>query len=129
MTTATAVPRMKALYDETLRDQLKTQLELGNVMQVPRLKKIVVNMGVGDALVNRAMLDGAVADLAQSHDELSGANEELRVTVAKRDSLIEKLESEIVQLGKRREVAVQRLDGLVQELDRLDAELDRGATR
>ena len=64
MTTATAVPRMKALYDETLREQLKTQLELGNVMQVPRLKKIVVNMGVGDALVNRAMLDGAVADLA-----------------------------------------------------------------
>ena len=34
MTTATAVPRMKALYDETLREQLKTQLELGNVMQV-----------------------------------------------------------------------------------------------
>ena len=64
MTTATAVPRMKALYDETLREQLKTQLELGNVMQVPRLKKIVVNMGVGDARVNRAMLDGAVADLA-----------------------------------------------------------------
>lgn len=74
-------------------------------------------------------LERAVADLAQSHDELSGANEELRVTVAKRDSLIQKLESEIVQLGKRREVAVQRLDGLVQELDRLDAELDRGATR
>ncbi|MFT5530630.1 MAG: large subunit ribosomal protein L5 [Candidatus Poriferisodalaceae bacterium] len=64
MSTVTAVPRMKALYDETLRDQLKTQLELPNVMQVPRLKKIVVNMGVGDALVNRAMLDGAVDDLA-----------------------------------------------------------------
>ena len=73
-------------------------------------------------------LERAVADLAQRHAELSGANEELRITVAQRDSLIQKLESEIVQLGKRREAAVQRLDGLVQELDRLDVELAGGAT-
>lgn len=56
-------PRMKLLYDSTLREQLQTELELGNVMQVPRLDKIVVNTGVGEALVNRGVLDGAVEEL------------------------------------------------------------------
>ncbi len=40
---------MRARYDETLRAQLKDSLELPNVMMVPKLDKIVVNMGVGDA--------------------------------------------------------------------------------
>ena len=44
-------PRMKVLYRETLRDQLQNQLDLPNVMQVPRLSKISVYAGVGDALV------------------------------------------------------------------------------
>ena len=57
------VPRLKARYDATLRDQLKQQLELGNVMQVPRLTKIVVNMGVGDATAQASLLEGAVRDL------------------------------------------------------------------
>jgi len=64
MTTTTTVPRMKARYNETLRDQLKTELELGNVMQVPRLEKIVVNMGVGEAVGQAKLLDGATEDLA-----------------------------------------------------------------
>ena len=58
-------PRMKVLYRETLRDQLQNQLDLPNVMQVPRLSKISVNAGVGDALVNRAFLDSAVEDLTK----------------------------------------------------------------
>jgi large subunit ribosomal protein L5 len=61
----TIEPRMKALYRETLRDQLQQQLELPNVMQVPRLKKIAVNAGVGAALTNRGILDGAVEDLTK----------------------------------------------------------------
>ena len=65
MTTTVFEPRMKALYRETLRDQLQNQLELPNVMQVPRLKKIAVNSGVGAALTNRGILDGAVEDLAK----------------------------------------------------------------
>ena len=59
-------PRMKVLYRETLRDQLQNQLDLPNVMQVPRLSKISVNAGVGDALVNRAFLDSAVEDLTKA---------------------------------------------------------------
>ena len=60
--TATA-PRLQALYREEIRDQLKEQLGLNNVMQVPRFEKIVVNMGVGEAVAQAKLLDGAVADL------------------------------------------------------------------
>jgi large subunit ribosomal protein L5 len=57
------MPRLKARYNESIRDALKSELELGNVMEVPRLTKIVVNMGVGDAVQQKSLLDGAVADL------------------------------------------------------------------
>jgi large subunit ribosomal protein L5 len=57
------VPRLKVRYNETLRDQLKGELGLGNVMQVPRLEKIVVNMGVGAATAQASLLEGAVRDL------------------------------------------------------------------
>ena len=57
------VPRLKSRYDSTLRDQLKGDLELGNIMQVPGLEKVVVNMGVGAATGQASLLDGAVRDL------------------------------------------------------------------
>jgi len=60
--TATA-PRLQALYREEIRDQLKEQLGLSNVMQVPRCEKIVVNMGVGEDVAQAKLLDGAMADL------------------------------------------------------------------
>jgi len=56
-------PRLKVKYDDTIRGQLKDTLSLGNVMEVPRLEKIVVNMGVGDAVGQPSLLDGAIADL------------------------------------------------------------------
>lgn len=56
-------PRLQLLYREEVRDQLKEQLELDNIMQVPRFEKIVLNMGVGEAVVQAKLLDGAVADL------------------------------------------------------------------
>jgi large subunit ribosomal protein L5 len=62
-TTDRPVPRLKVRYEEQLRDQLKGQLGLGNVMEVPRLVKIVVNMGVGDAVQQASLLEGAQADL------------------------------------------------------------------
>ncbi len=60
---ATTMPRLKTRYQDELRGRLKTELELGNVMQVPRLVKIVLNMGVGQATQQASLLDGAVADL------------------------------------------------------------------
>src|SRR5690349_1410770 len=57
------VPRLKAKYHAELRDKLKTELELPNVMQVPRLTKVVINMGVGEALRQQSLLEGAVSDI------------------------------------------------------------------
>jgi len=56
-------PRLKQRYDTEVRQQLKEQLGLRNIMQVPRLEKIVVNMGVGRATQQPSLLEGAVSDL------------------------------------------------------------------
>ena len=63
MTTATEIPRLKARYNDQIRDQLKADLELGNIMEVPRLEKIVLNMGVGGAVAQASLLEHAVKDL------------------------------------------------------------------
>lgn len=63
-TTTKVTPRLKAQYNSEIRAALQTQLELPNVMMVPALTKIVVNMGVGEALQNSKALDSATADLA-----------------------------------------------------------------
>jgi large subunit ribosomal protein L5 len=62
-TSKTPTPRLKQRYEQEILPQLKEQLQLGNVMQVPRLEKIVVNMGVGRATQQKSLLEGAVTDL------------------------------------------------------------------
>lgn len=57
------LPRLKQRYNDTVRDQLKADLQLDNIMQVPRFDKIVLNMGVGKATQQPSLLEGAVADL------------------------------------------------------------------
>ncbi len=64
MAETTFPPRLREKYNNELRDGLKETLALGNIMEVPRLDKIVVNMGVGDAVAQAKLLEGAVADLA-----------------------------------------------------------------
>lgn len=56
-------PRLKQAYESGIRDSLQEQLEIGNVMDVPKLEKIVVNAGVGDAITDSKILDGMVEDL------------------------------------------------------------------
>jgi len=56
-------PRLKQRYDEEVRAQLKESLGLGNIMQVPRLTKIVINMGVGNATQQKSLIEGAMRDL------------------------------------------------------------------
>jgi large subunit ribosomal protein L5 len=58
------MPRLKKRYREEIVPALRQQLGLANVMQVPRLVKIVVNMGVGEALKDGKLLEGATKDLA-----------------------------------------------------------------
>ena len=59
------MPRLKARYRAELEQRLKDELELGNIMQVPRPLKVVVNMGIGEAIREARLLDGAVRDLTQ----------------------------------------------------------------
>ena len=58
-----ATPRLKEKYVNEVRDQLFKELGLTNVNQIPRLEKIVINMGVGRAAGDKKLLDGAIADL------------------------------------------------------------------
>jgi large subunit ribosomal protein L5 len=55
--------RLKGVYKNELTLKLKEELGLENVMQVPRITKITLNMGVGGAAQDKKMLDGAVADM------------------------------------------------------------------
>jgi large subunit ribosomal protein L5 len=62
MTTAT-VPRLKARYREEIVPVLQKEFAFGNIMQVPGLTKIVVNMGVGEAARDSKLIEGAIRDL------------------------------------------------------------------
>jgi large subunit ribosomal protein L5 len=65
-TTTTAVlsmPRLKQRYQDEIKGSLKEQFGYGNVMQVPGVVKVVVNMGVGDAAKDSKLIEGAIRDL------------------------------------------------------------------
>ncbi len=62
-TSTPARPRLKERYLSEVRDRLKDELGLRNVMEVPRLEKIVINMGVGRATQQASLIEGAQRDL------------------------------------------------------------------
>lgn len=62
-TTTRTRPRLKERYDTEIRQSLQDSLGLANVMQVPRLDKVVLNIGVGRAVQQPSLLEGAVRDL------------------------------------------------------------------
>jgi large subunit ribosomal protein L5 len=57
------MPRLRRRYHESVRDALVEQLGLDNAMEIPRLTKIVLNSGVGEAVTQKNLIDGAVTDL------------------------------------------------------------------
>ena len=57
-------PRLRAEYDKSIRSKLTEQFGYANVMQVPRLDKVVLNMGVGEAVNDRKKVELAANDLA-----------------------------------------------------------------
>ena len=61
--TETIVPRLRQRYDEEIRSALVEELGLDSVMQVPRITKITLNMGVGDAKTDAKALDAAIEEL------------------------------------------------------------------
>ncbi|QJY46476.1 50S ribosomal protein L5 [Pseudonocardia broussonetiae] len=62
--TEKTVPRLKQRYRDEIAPQLREQFEYANVMQIPGVVKVVVNMGVGDAARDAKLIDGALRDLA-----------------------------------------------------------------
>ncbi|MGK2739430.1 50S ribosomal protein L5 [Tepidicaulis sp. LMO-SS28] len=64
MADAQYTPRMKQLYDDKIRTSLREQFKYANVHEVPRLDKVVINMGVGEAVADKKKMEAAVADLA-----------------------------------------------------------------
>ena len=59
----TYVPRLKQRYEDEIRDRLKEELELDSIMQTPRVTKITLNMGVGEAKTDAKALDAAIDEL------------------------------------------------------------------
>jgi large subunit ribosomal protein L5 len=57
--------RLKQIFHDKIVPELKQKLELKNTMQVPRLLKITVNMGVGEAVADKKVMDAATADMAK----------------------------------------------------------------
>jgi large subunit ribosomal protein L5 len=62
-TAETYVPRLKDRYEREVRAQLKDELGLSSIMQVPRIEKITLNMGVGEAKTDAKTLDAAIEEL------------------------------------------------------------------
>jgi large subunit ribosomal protein L5 len=60
-----ATSRLQELYQTTIVPRLQKELNITNVMQVPKITKITVNMGVGEAVADRKVMDAAVADLTK----------------------------------------------------------------
>jgi large subunit ribosomal protein L5 len=61
--TETYVPRLKQRYNDELRARLKDELQLESIMQVPRVEKITLNMGVGEGKTDAKALDSAIEEL------------------------------------------------------------------
>jgi len=57
-------PRMKTHYEKVVRDALQSKFQYPNVMQVPKIEKVVLNMGVGEAVNDRKKVESAANDLA-----------------------------------------------------------------
>jgi large subunit ribosomal protein L5 len=60
---ASYAPRLKVLYEQELRSRLKDELDLSSLMDVPRIQKITLNMGVGEAKTDAKQLDSAIEEL------------------------------------------------------------------
>lgn len=58
------VPRLKTRYEDTVRDKLREEFNFKNVMQIPRLEKVVVNMGIGEAVGDSKKVRSAAEDLS-----------------------------------------------------------------
>ena len=64
-TQTTEIPRLKKRYREEIVPALRSEFSFGNIMQVPTVTKVVVNMGVGEAARDSKLIEGAIRDLTE----------------------------------------------------------------
>ena len=108
-TTETYTPRLKERYDNEIRPQLKDDLGVKSIMQVPRIEKITLNMGVGEAKTDSKAMDAAIEELT---------------TIAGQRAQVRKARKSIAQFKVREGMAVGarvtlRGDRMYDFLDRL----------
>ena len=108
-TTEKVQPRLKTRYREEIKDALNKEFDYANVMQIPGVVKVVVNMGVGDAARDAKLINGAVEDLAK----ITGQRPEIRRA---RKSIAQFKLREGMPIGAR---ATLRGDRMWEFLDRL----------
>ncbi|GAC66270.1 50S ribosomal protein L5 [Gordonia soli] len=108
-TTENAQPRLKTRYRAEIKDALNSEFGYDNVMQIPGVVKVVVNMGVGDAARDSKLINGAVEDLAK----ITGQRPEIRRA---RKSIAQFKLREGMPIGAR---ATLRGDRMWEFLDRL----------
>jgi large subunit ribosomal protein L5 len=102
--------RLKEIYQNELVPKLKEELQLKNVMEVPRVEKVVVNMGLGEAIQNVKILESAVEELSR----ITG--QKAVITRAKKSIAQFKLREEMpigVMVTLRRDRAYEFLDRLI----------------
>ena len=118
MSTST-MPRLKARYNDEVRGQLQTELELGNPMEVPRLEKIVLNVGAGAAVDNKGKLL-AVARLGARHGQQEGraVGRTLGWPAALEEALFVAPSQQIEATG----LAKQNLDSILTGKEAIDAQ-------
>jgi large subunit ribosomal protein L5 len=102
--------RLKEIYQNELVPKLKEELQLNNVMEVPRVEKVVVNMGLGEAIQNVKILESAVEEMSR----ITG--QKAVITRAKKSIAQFKLREEMpigVMVTLRRDRAYEFLDRLI----------------
>ncbi len=110
MADAANLTRMQQLYVDTIRGQMTEQFGYKNLMQVPRIEKIVINMGVGDATQDKKLVDAAAAEMALI------AGQKPVVTKAKKSVAVFKLREGMpigCKVTLRRERMYEFLDRLI----------------
>jgi len=108
-TTEKIIPRLKTRYRDEIKAQLQKDFAYANVMQIPGVVKVVVNMGVGDAAKDSKLIEGAVRDLAT----ITGQKPEIRLA---RKSIAQFKLREGMPIGAR---VTLRGDRMWEFLDRL----------
>ena len=102
--------RLKEIYQQELVPKLKEELQLKNVMEIPRVEKVVVNMGLGEAIQNVKILESAVEEMSR----ITG--QKAVITRAKKSIAQFKLREEMpigVMVTLRRDRAYEFLDRLI----------------